>query len=272
MYSPELNRYLEIPDKVSKIASLTPSVTETIVEMGLTKLLGGVSSWCKVLALAKNYGDRILNLPTVGSYDSINESAARNFDLVLFSGGYQRILADKLQKLNTSFYVVTLPKSVWGIAEMILQVGTALGEVNSALILTNKFTEELYKVMKSIEKVQIYVELNLGEEVLPGLFSHIVTGLELLGGNVVNKRLIEPYTLPGRSRELKHKLAKKAEIILYEDHTLFPQTENLKEKLSSRYGISKDKIIILPTLTLTDYGPLFTNSLKYVATRINELI
>ncbi len=271
MYSPELHRYLEIPDKVSRIASLTPSVTETVIEMGLESLLGGVSSWCKVLALAKKYGDEILNLPTVGSYDSINESSAKNFDLILFSGGYQRVLADRLQKLNASFYVVTLPKSVWGIAEMILQIGAVLGEVNRALLLTNKFYEELHEAINSVKRVPIYVELNLGEEVLPGLFSHIVTGLELIGGDVVNKQLIEPYLIPS-SQMIKYKLARKAEIIIYEDHTLFPQTEILKRKLSLRYNVSEDKIIILPTLTLTDYGPLFADSLKSVAIRINELI
>ena len=267
LYSPEIGDYLEIPDKALKIISLTPSVTETLIEMNLKDRLVGISSWCKALIIAKKYQQDLLKIPVAGSYDSVNPDIIRKADLVIFSGGYQRILVEKLKELHVPFYVAQLPKSIWGIGNMILQIAAAVNEIELGVKLGRKFLRSIMRAMNpSLFKIEskVYVELNLGELVIPGFFSHIINGLEVIGVKTINSSFMEPYIIGDRALRLSKSLAKASSHIIYEDHSIRPNIEELREKVSERYGVKPEKVIVLPSLTLTDYGPRFPESLEEV--------
>jgi len=264
LYSPEVGEELELPETVRSIVSLTPSVTEVLVELGLVDRVVAVSAWCRLLALAKGYG-AVLSKPVAGTYDSIVADVVRGADLILLAGGAQRKLVSELRKLNLRYYVANLPKSAWGIAEAILQVAAAVNEIHKGLELAKKFTRELSYVAGTAEPIKTYVELNLGGPVLPGLFTHIVTGLELLGLNVLNKAVLRPYIYGREVLELSAKLMERADLVIYEDSTLKPSEEKIIKELKRRCGVEPENVVVLPVMTLTDFGPKFPAELSKLA-------
>jgi len=264
LYSPEVGEDLELPEVVESVVSLTPSITEVLIELGLGSKLVAVSSWCRLLALTKGYSE-VLSKPVAGTYDSIVADVVRGADLVLLAGGAQKKLVGELRKMNLRYYVANLPKSVWGIAEVILQVAAAVNEVSKAVGLTRKFTRELSYVVGAAKPVKTYVELNLGDPVLPGLFTHIVSGLELLGLNVLNKVILRPYVYGSEALKLSSKLIENADLVVYEDSTLKPSEEKVIEEIRNRCGIEPKNIVVLPVMTLTDFGPKFSVELSKLA-------
>ena len=46
MFNEILREWVDIPERPKRIASLSPSVTEILVELGLVEKLVGVSYWC----------------------------------------------------------------------------------------------------------------------------------------------------------------------------------------------------------------------------------
>jgi len=264
LYSPEVGEELELPDVVNSIASLTPSITEILLELGLGGKLAAVSSWCRLLALTKGYAE-VLSKPVAGSYDAIVADVVGKADLVLLAGGIQRKLVSDLKRLGLRYYVTNLPKSVWGIAEVILQVAAAVNEVPRGVKLAKRFTKNLQAIAGAAEPLRTYVELNLGGPVIPGLFTHIVSGLEVLGLNVLNKALMKPYTYGREALELSAKLVRDAELVIYEDNTLRPNEENVAREISKRCGVEPKNIVVLPALTLTDFGPKFIDELFKLA-------
>ncbi|MCD6324534.1 MAG: hypothetical protein J7L55_05460, partial [Desulfurococcales archaeon] len=235
----------------------------------------GISSWCKVLGIARGY-DELQNLPVAGTYSDIIEDIMRRADLVLFSGGYQRILADKLRMLGVHYYVAQLPKTVWDIADMILQIAASVNCLKRGMKLAGSFTSKLMDTKKEFRRfpgVKVLVELNLGEPTLPGFFSHIITGLEFLGLQTLNSHFYEPYIAGTDAARIAKSFIKKAEIIIYEDNTLKPDLHNAIDRLVKFHDLSSStKIVVLPTLTLTDYGPRFVDSLRFLGTKIMEFL
>ena len=270
LYSPEVREYLELPDEPSRIVSLTPSVTEVIVELGLKDRLVGVSSWCKALAIVRSYED-LMKLPVAGSYSDIIPGVIRGTDLVIFSGGYQRSLVKSLKTLGVNYYVANLPKSVWGVGDMILQVSAALNKLNEGIELSRKYLRGLREITESLKVgggARAYVELNLGELAVPGYFSHMIGGLELMGLETVNKKLLKPYAIGDEAEDLANSFSKEAELIIYEDRSIRPDVGKLRREVARKYCKGVDDVIILPALTLTDYGP----KLPYNLLKVKELI
>ncbi len=265
---------MPLPEKISKIVSLTPSVTETLLEMSEGTKLVGISSWCRVLGVARGYKE-LLNLPVAGTYGDIIEHAVKGADLVLLSGGYQKVIIPKLRELKVPYYVALLPKTAWDIPDMILQIATAVNKPKKGLTLSINYIMHLNEVRAEFNfpKLKTIVELNVGERVLPGLFSHIVSGLEFLGISTLNKYLHTPYLTGRKATRYAKKLGKKADLIIYEDNTLHPEEREIPEKVRDFYGLGgPNYIIFLPVLTLTDYGPRFVESLRILAGKLMELL
>ena len=270
LYSREINEWLELPDEPSRIVSLTPSVTEVIVELGLGERLVGVSSWCKALAIVRGY-EGLMKLPVAGTYSDVVDEVVRAADLIIFSGGYQRSLVKSLKALGLKYYVADLPKSVWGVGDMILQVSAALNALEGGIKLSREFLRGLSRVagtLKGLERIKAYVELNLGELAVPGYFSHIINGLELIGLETVNRSLLKPYAVGEEATELAKSFSKEANLIIYEDKSIRPDIKRLRKEAAGRYGREIDEVIILPALTLTDYGPHLPKNLL----KVKELI
>ena len=267
LYSPEVGEELELPESINSVVSLTPSVTEVLLELGYGNKLVGVSSWCRVLAAVKGY-EEVISKPIAGTYDSVVADVVNRADLVLLAGGIQRRLAKHLKELGVHYYVTNLPKSVWGIAEVIMQVAAVLGEATGGLRLAKKFSKKLQAVAGAVEPIKVYVELNLGGPVVPGLFTHIVTGLEVLGLNVLNKVVIKPYEYGSEALSISAELVRSADLVIYEDSRLEPDEESTVKRFKERCGVEPKNIIVLPVLTLTDFGPRFADELAKLAEMI----
>lgn len=270
LYSREVSEWLELPEEPLRIVSLTPSVTEVIVELGLEERLVGISSWCKALAIVRGY-DGLMKLPVAGTYSDVVNEVVKAADLIIFSGGYQRSIVKSLKALGLKYYVTDLPKSIWGVGDMILQVSAALNALEEGIKLSKEFLRGLSRVagsLKGLEGITAYVELNLGELAVPGYFSHVINGLELMGLGTVNKALLKPYAVSEEAVELAESFSKEANLIIYEDKSIRPNVRRLREEVARKYGKDADEVIVLPALTLTDYGPHLPKNLL----KVKELI
>ena len=270
LYSRDLCKELVIPTNPNKVTSLAPSITEVIIELGLSSKLYAVSSWCKILGIAKGY-EELIAKPLAGDYVRLNRDIVRNSDLILLSGGAQaKNLINELELLRTPYYVVTLPRSIGGIIDLILEVSGILGVAERGISLVYKFIDEIPSLRKTFKNVNAIIELNLGIITLPGLYSHITSGLELLGLNVLNKYIIKPYIWGHEAEIMLRSILKehpKVNVVLHEEHKLYPKSEEVINEVKKKYG--RVEVLVLPIFTLSDYGPRFIDGLKYIT---NELL
>ncbi|HDJ83979.1 MAG TPA: ABC transporter substrate-binding protein, partial [Desulfurococcaceae archaeon] len=74
-----------LPDNPKRIISLTPSITDTLVMLGLLNRIVGVSSFCKI------YVPMVKDKPIVGSYMNVNWDKINELDpdLILLGMGVQ---------------------------------------------------------------------------------------------------------------------------------------------------------------------------------------
>ncbi len=272
VYSYVLKEYIKLPDTVAKVASLNPSISEVIIELGLSSKLSLVSSLCRVLGRSKDYPE-LLKKPVLGDYVGINPRLARSVDLVLLSSDVQRNVISTLRSVGTSYFMISPPRSIWCIGDFIVQVATALNEVSKGIELANEFSYELNTLIKEVRPTLskllsdklVYVELDLGATVIPGLFTHIITGLEALGIHTVNSRIYESYVVGDKAFQLSKELVTTSDIVIYEPSRYLIEPEEIINRLVMR-GANHipEKAIVTEPLSLVDYGPKFIETLKYI--------
>jgi ABC-type Fe3+-hydroxamate transport system substrate-binding protein len=154
-----LGRDLELPARPARIVSLVSGFTEALYSLGLGDLVVGVSKYCSRYV---QVGSR----PVVGDYLRIDESllASLEPDLVLLTGGVQLGLARRLAKAGFPVHVLGLPDSIHGILENIRRIGALMGEMESALGLTDSMEETAARLRSSApdERPRVYAELWFG--------------------------------------------------------------------------------------------------------------
>ncbi len=279
VYSSITREYLKLPDEVSKVASLNPFVSEVIIELGLGSKLVSVSPLCKVLARSWGYGG-VTDKPVIGDYVSINPRLARLVDLVILTNDVSERVLSTLRSLGTPYYLVSPPKTVWGISDFIIDVAVAMNELSRGIELARKFTRELSTLCEYVRKSLplellnslAYVELDLGTTVIPGVFTHIITGLELVGIKTVNSRVYDSYVLGDKAIQLSKNLVSNADYVIYGSGRYVPSPNDVTRKLLMRltYDVPNNVIVTKP-LTLADYGPKFVETLRYVTKHMTKL-
>ena len=148
---------IRLPEKIERVVSLYPSITEILVSIGFLANIVGVSSWCKLFV------KEVRKIPSVASATAVNYERLKslNPDIVLVSTGFQQKLAAELYQQGFNVYPVMLPKSLYGIIENVMVVGSLIGRREEAGKLVEELLEELktYSVKVSCEeRPKVYVE------------------------------------------------------------------------------------------------------------------
>ena len=248
-----------------RIISLAPSITESLLAMGLGDRVVAISSWCKLLRF-QGYGE-VDTKPVAGDYTSIRWDRVHglNPDLALLSGGYP---AKSLSgALPVPVFVIMLPHSVYEIPSMLLEIGAVVNERERAVSVAQRFAEELSELEGLGRGVSIYVELDLGVATAPGFFSHVSTGLAHLGFNVLNMLIDRDYVWGDDISSIRRRLAGKADLVVLE-----AKSRIITPELSSRYArllrVDESRLVLLPVLTLSSYGPSYPRLLRSAAEAI----
>ena len=196
-----LGNITQINDKLERIVSLSPSVTETLFEYGLGKKIVGVSAFCKRPAETDN-------IRKVGSYGTARIEVLDEIkpDIVMMMSGYAEPLYKKIRERYNTF-LFKLPTTVFGILELIKEVGIVTSSQDKARELEYAMLQGLKKVRKYSMKG--YLEIDLGGPVTFGSQSYITDSLTLFG-----------LTLPYEMRQREWMVPNDQEIVEFDPDIL----------------------------------------------------
>jgi len=161
---------------VERIVSLSPSLTDCVVRLGLRDRLVGRSAWCWRPA-------GIEELPVVGSYTGLRKGILRRLDpdLILTSSGAQETLARELARAGEPVFVVPLPATPWGILENLAVVAVAVGQAEAAAPPLRRLHSRLRTLRDVLEPRSVYVEIDLGAPVTIGPGAYAYWALRWMG-------------------------------------------------------------------------------------------
>ena len=274
VYCPALKRFVEIPRKPSRIASVAPSITETLIDMGLDRVVVGISTWCKTL---KHYGyEEVSDKAIVSNYSSIDIDALRRYgiDLVLIQNGYQKTIANMLQGRDIPFYVVRLPTGL-DIVEIPIEIGSAVNAVNRGITLSKHIMKSLNMMHNVVTGITVLIVLDLGGVTLPGNFSFITRVLQYMGLEVVNKDIPSHYVWGSEAIDIASELIRESDVVVIELSDIEVSTERALGVLSllgSAVRNERFTTVVLPVLSLTDFGPQIVWRMKVVAQAIRKAV
>src|SRR5229473_4464686 len=133
----ELGRSVLVPDHPHRIVCLTPSLTETVYELGAGDLIAGVTDFTTFPAEARAK-------PSVGGLvdPSIEKIVSLQPDLILMATRLNRQETTRqLEQLAIPVFVVD-PQGLDGVLRMIGSVGEAINRTEQARALVKRLTEK----------------------------------------------------------------------------------------------------------------------------------
>lgn len=152
-----LRDYADIPEKPKRIVSLYPSITESLVQIGISEELVGVSSHCHLYV--KGLKKRSVSSATEVNYKRLEEAKP---DLVLTTTGIQREIAIELHSKGFPVFPIPVAWSLYGIIANVLLTGALVGREEEAQELGEKLASELEASrvqLKDKERPRVYVEI-----------------------------------------------------------------------------------------------------------------
>ncbi len=279
VYSPYVG-WVEYPDGPSRIVSLCPSVTETLFMLCVGGRVVGVSSWC-------HRPREALERPKVGSYTEILRDRIRELrpELVFTTVGAQRRALEELLSLGYPTYPFPLPKDVYAILSMVVEVGGLVGEPEAALSLSERLARRLegLRALKRGDRVpRVYIEIDLGGPTVPAYFNHINSALHLAGianifGDEPSEYLYGMRVGDYPVLDVAGELARRdPDVIVYESKSFHPSPDEglrvMKERgLEALRAVKTGSVLTLPADTLAHYGPSFLEEVVKVCDRVWEM-
>jgi len=179
IYNEVLGKSVKLPDRIERIVSLNPSVTESLFMMGLGDRVEAVSAFCARPPEARKRRK-------IGSYSTVNREILKSIkpDIIFTVTGYQRQLAIDLSK-EYPVFPLELPTTVASLLDMITKIGLAVGEFERGRFLSGELMKKLLPLIpseKSGYRPRIYLEINCGGPTAFGAYSYITDAIYLLGG------------------------------------------------------------------------------------------
>ncbi|MGC9009245.1 MAG: ABC transporter substrate-binding protein [Sulfolobales archaeon] len=279
VYSPEIG-YVDIPEKPTRIISLSPSATETIFYLGAGDRIVGVDAW--------SYRPReALNIRRVGSYTTINIDLVRELDpdLIITTTGVQRPLIEKLREITRSIYPIPVPTSIYEIFNNILLIGGLIGEYKRAQDLVQGLLKRLITMIEDYSlprRYRVYIEIDLGGPTIPGYFSHITSALALFNLDNIFGDNKQSYLYGFKVGDypildLEEVKRRDPDLIIYEGRLKKHSREEILEIFRRRNwldmrAVRENKFITIPVDTLAHYGPSFLDNLEFVLKEIRNII
>ncbi|MEM0134299.1 MAG: ABC transporter substrate-binding protein [Thermoplasmatales archaeon] len=183
------NKEVNVPDKVERIVSLSPAITEILFELGLGNKVVGVTPYCvrPIEATKKK---------KVASYGYADVELFKKIkpDIILTVTGYQNSVADQLSSSFQTFSF-RLPSSLSGVIDLVTKVGIVTGEEDKGRMIERKLIENLNGVKIGREK-SVYFECDLGSPVTFGSLSYITDVLRFMNFKSVYSSVVTEWLYP----------------------------------------------------------------------------
>ncbi|ADL19481.1 ABC transporter, substrate binding protein [Acidilobus saccharovorans 345-15] len=270
LFSEILGKEVEVPERPSRIVSLSPAITETLYLLGAEDRVVGVSFFC-------DKPPEVSKKPRVGAYLNINYQLLQKLspDLVLVTTGAQR---DKISELESKGYVVypiPLPVSMYGILDNIIVTGIVVGELPRARDLASSLVSKFISLKGALKGVKLYYEIDLGGPVSVGAHSYIGDAFDFLGAEHPFSMSRIPYIVNPDADAIK---SFDPDVVVYEQKLGENATpEKVARRLASRgldslRAVKENHIVILDYDSLAHYGPSFFSALNDMVEKVLRVI
>ena len=193
----DLGRHLKIPEKVERVISLAPNLTENIFAVGAGDRLVGVTTFC-------NYPEDAQKIQKVG--DTLNPNIetiiALKPQIVFVSTASQlETFMKTLESQNITVFVMA-PKDLNGVLANLRQLGEIFGMPERTTVLLNELQERIIAVDEQVRdkpKTKTFVQISKEPLFTIGKESFITEIIERAGGVSATKDV--PTAYPKISKE-----------------------------------------------------------------------
>jgi len=268
----DIGRNVTIPEyPPERIVSLAPSCTEILFALGLGDKVVGVDEHSDY---PPEVQERIEsgNLTTVGAFAEISLELIVGLepDLILATGGLQRVIAESLEGLG-QHVIVLFPKKFDGVLADISLVGEATGQIDEAEALVTgirKIAQEIADKTRDAPRPNVYVEYffnggywSFGSESFADELISMAGGVNVFAG------FADQYI----STSTEEVLRANPEIIIISKGTmaigcgLTPDTIKERPGWSELYAVQNDQIYEIKEDIISREGPRLINGLEEFA-------
>jgi iron complex transport system substrate-binding protein len=254
--SDDLGRKIKIPERVERVVSLAPNLTENIFAVGAGSRLVGVTSFC-------NYPPEAEKIAKIG--DTMNPNMetiiALKPQIVFVSTASQIETFTKTLEAQNITVFVTNPTSLNGVLANLRQLGDIFGTTERTTILLNELQERILAVDEKIKdkpKVKTFVQISKEPLFTIGKDSFLTEIIERGGGISVTKDVATAYP----------KLSKETALALNPDTLILSESpDNLEpnDVFKNSNAVKNKKIFKINADLLSRPSPRLVDALEQIA-------
>jgi iron complex transport system substrate-binding protein len=187
---------ITLSSEPQKIISLAPSFTEIVFALGAgARLVGGTDY--------DDYPPEAIPLPDVATYNGVvtEKVVALQPDLVLAGGNglTKQADIDRLRQLGFNV-LVTYPPTVSAVLDDIKLIGSAIGEDQAAVAMTNTMQQNIdatSQAVASLPKPRVFYEIGYQPDIYaPAPDSFVADMVNLAGGNPITTSDPSVFSIP----------------------------------------------------------------------------
>jgi iron complex transport system substrate-binding protein len=252
----DLGRQIKIPEKVERVVSLAPNLTENIFAVGAGDRLVGVTTFC-------NYPEDAQKIQKVG--DTLNPNIetiiALKPQIVFVSTASQIETFTKTLEAQGITVFVTNPKDLNGVLANLRQLGDIFGTLERTTVLLNELQERIIGVDEMVRdkpKVKTFVQISKEPLFTIGKESFLSEIIERAGGTSVTKDVATAY--PKISKETA--LALNPDAIILSDS---PDNTEPNDVFKNSPAVKNKKVFKINADILSRPSPRIVNALEQIA-------
>ncbi len=252
----DLGRRIKIPERVERVVSLAPNLTENIFAVGAGDRLIGVTSFC-------NYPSEAQKIPKVGDTISPNIETiiALKPQIVFVSTASQIETFTKTLEAQNITVFVTNPKDLKGVLDNLRQLGEIFGTTEK----TNALLDDLQKRIAAIDarvkdkaKVKAFVQISKEPLFTIGKESFLTEIIERAGGISVTREVATAY--PKISKETA--LALSPDVLILSES---PDNTEPNDVFKNSPAIKNGRVFKISADILSRPGPRIVDALEQIA-------
>lgn len=252
----DLGRKIQIPEKVERVVSLAPNLTENIFAVGAGDRLVGVTTFC-------NYPEEARKVAKVGDTISPNMETiiALKPQIVFVSTASQiETFTKQLEAQNITVFVMN-PKSLDDVLTNLNQLGEIFGTRMQTAELLNSLQTRIIEINENVAgkpKIKTFVQISKDPLFTIGKESFLTEIIERAGGVSVTKDVETAY--PKLSKETA--LALNPDVLILSES---PDNTEPNEVFKNSNAVKKEKVFKINADILSRPSPRLIDGLEQIS-------
>jgi iron complex transport system substrate-binding protein len=254
-----------------RIVSLSPSVTETLVLLGLEDEIVGVTPWC--LPYLKNPHNKVI----AGTYTHIFIDRLKqvNPDIVFLQSRVHDGFLELVKKHGFKAYLIPLPTNVYAIiSHIILDVGAMVGRYYESRDLAERFLQRVYRVFERSRNVKkrprVYIEYLWPDKSFStaGALTFIDDGIWIAGGVNIYRDIVWGFFTPRDEDTVQ----RDPEVVLVNLEPFMnisiEEYKKIRKSLENTKAFKEGRVYLVKEsreVNLAHFGPSFANTIEWMS-------